>query len=369
MAVLALASGVCPRLATAESPTQTPVRAVDLLIVVDTSPRAASTRAAFAAHLPGFVYRLLSVFPGDYGPALDLQVGVITANPDDHGELRSATIATCAAAPSARFAHYTSDQWAMTTTNYTGELAAAIQCLVPIDVVGPTTAQPAAMVNAALDGSVAVNEGFLRADAALAVLVVSDQDDCSGSATTPFACAQAAWTCTPPIDASPGARTSCVANSEPVGLLSIDGASALLALLKPDIQRVAVGAIRGPAAPVFVTSGPSLVPSCAFAGITATPGLRLDAILARFPNHWAASACDASYDDFTETIAAAAGVPITVGERDMSSTCDGGEGSHDDAASPERMGCGCRAGAAGAAGAGVNAAIVLALMIRRRRAR
>jgi hypothetical protein len=362
-------------MATAETPVHTPVRSVDLLIVVDTSPGAAPTTAAFAADLPDFVDELLFAFPGDVAPAIDLQVGVITANPAEHGELRSAATATCAAAADGPVVHYVQDQWSRITTNYTGTLAASIQCLLPADGSGPATARPLATMAAALDGSATANAGFLRADAALAILVVTNQDDCSGSATTPFGCAQAAWTCTPPLDATPGERTGCIATADPVGLLSLDAVTSGLAQLKPGLERIAFGAIRGPAAPVVVTSGPAIAPSCDQAGVTATPGLRVDALLARFPNHWAASACTPStYNGFVGVIASAA-APLTTGPTDgeHDGDCDGGLGGRDDVAAAAAtthndLGCGCGVGAPAAGSAGA-VALALAMMLRRRRAR
>ncbi len=377
VAIAALVS--VPAAAVAESPPLSPVRSVDLLIVVDTSPDAAATaeRAAFRAAIPSFVDGLLARFPGDYQTGmLDLQVGVITADPADGGRLRTVSVDACAAAPTGAFAHYLGNAYGQVTQNYTGTLADAIRCLVPSDAQGAAIAQPFATMRSALDGSVPDDAGFLRADAALAVLVVTVQDDCSAIGSPPltrFACAIDGWSCTSPVNGAPGARDGCVASYAPTGLVSDDDALNSLRSLKPLFQQVAFGALRGPATPVAVVDGSaglSIAPSCAIGTLVATPALRLDALAASVPNTWLGSACDATgLVGFIDPIVAAA-TAQPFDDHDggyFGDDCDGGLiGEPAGGGGDDTIGCAC---GAGRPSAGTGACFAIAFVIARRRRR
>src|SRR5579862_2833350 len=116
---------------------------VDLLIVVDTSAMAAPLRANVAAQVGGLVDNLVTATGGLPGqPLLDLHVGVISADPTEHGVLRPAP-AGCAAAPSDAYVAFALDHHHAPAQNFTGQLADAITCLVPpADATGPDVAQP-----------------------------------------------------------------------------------------------------------------------------------------------------------------------------------------------------------------------------------
>jgi hypothetical protein len=63
--------------------------------------------------------------------------------------------------------------------NYDGELADAFSCIARLGTQGCGFEQQLEAMRRALDGSVPENEGFLRKDARLAIVFVSDEDDCS----------------------------------------------------------------------------------------------------------------------------------------------------------------------------------------------
>ncbi|MCE9579650.1 MAG: hypothetical protein K8W52_41410 [Deltaproteobacteria bacterium] len=367
---------VTGRAAHAESPAPPPVRAVDLLVVVDSSPGATVDRAALVAGLPAFTAAIGEQFRGDYAsPAIDLHVGVITADRADHGALRTASVETCAAAPAGGFVQYQGNQWGQVSQNFTGTLADAIACLVPSDTTGAAAAEPLAAIRTALDGSVPGNAGFLRADATLAVLVITDQDDCSstGAPLDTFACAEAAWACTPAIDATRGPRSTCTARPVATGLVGIYDAVNFLYSLKVSSSLIAFGVVRGAPTPVSVISGPAIAPSCSNGARTATPGLRLDAIAAEIHNSWTEVACDdAGIDGFVVPIVAATYAPV--GGDYYHGECDGGFYPGDDSgvgghgADHAGIGCGCAAGAPHG-GTGVLVALGFAVALRRRRRR
>ncbi len=72
-------------------------------------------------------------------------------------------------------------------TNHDGELNDAFSCIAPLGVQGCQFEQPLQSMQAALDGYNAQNDGFLRDDAALGVIFLTDEDDCSVSNTDMFA--------------------------------------------------------------------------------------------------------------------------------------------------------------------------------------
>ena len=63
--------------------------------------------------------------------------------------------------------------------NYQGDLTESFSCIARLGTQGCGFEQQLEAMRRALDGSVPENEGFLREDARLAIVFVSDEDDCS----------------------------------------------------------------------------------------------------------------------------------------------------------------------------------------------
>lgn len=294
IASVALALGAAPAVARAESAPPPPEpEAVDLLVVVDHDQAMADELGVLSAAVDDLVAELLREFPGEYGPAIDLHVGVITA---DSGALRTADPATCLAAPTGAFIEHAYDPWGDLIANHGGTLDEAIRCLLPAPIAG-AAGQPLDAITAALDGGIPDNAGFLRPQATLAILVVTNRDDASLAQPLPpgdpiYAAAADGWTCTPPIDGTPQVHTGCTASSAPTYLRRWQDAADLVASLEAFPEWIAVGVLRGAPAPVEVVAGPAIAPSCGAAGREATPGLRLDAVAQRFPHHHLAALCE-----------------------------------------------------------------------------
>lgn len=401
-APLALTLGLTlgPALAAAESaPLPPPVEQVDVLVVVDSTAGMADERAALAGAIDDFVRDLQDAFPGDYGTALSLHLGVITADlgagghahagcagDGDGGALRGG----CAAVDGA-FLQAEVTQWGKATTNFDGEIGAAATCLVPIELDGCPFQQPLGAAVTALTSTDPANAGFLRPDALLAVLVVSNQDDCSAPAAffdpastalgpaTPLRCAQQGWTCTPPLDGTPQVHGACAAAVDGP-MRGIGELVAGLEALKTEPGRIVVGTLRGSPSPVEVVAagdGAVVAPSCgAGTDLAAAPGLRLDAFAAAFPErHAAGLVCLDGYgtwlDEVVATIhTAAVGEPVEpppgrdAGDADW--YCDGGWWEPTDAGEPGGAGAdpdadGCSAG--GGASGGATALTLLALLV------
>jgi hypothetical protein len=191
------------------------------------------------------------------------------------------------------------------TTNYTGTLEEAFACVAPIGISGCGFEQPLESMKRALDGSVAANDGFLRQDALLAVVIVSDEDDCStfdnamfdtaqndlNSQLGPlssFRCFEFGIECAGDDPRTPGVKTDCVPRVGSPYMNDIDQYADFLKGLKNDPSMVIVGGIFGEADQVEVQISnndmPELAPGCSSPNGSAHPGVRLQAFLDQFPN-------------------------------------------------------------------------------------
>jgi hypothetical protein len=325
-----------PAVASSDVPPPSSAPKLDLLVVVDTSAAAAPLRASLAGDVGPFLDELGSGASNGQLD-LDLHVGVITADPADGGALRPAAV-DCAAAPSLPYLAYTLNDDGSTTTNYTGRLADAMTCLLPpATATGADVAQPFATLTAAVGGALAAGAGFRRPDAILAILVITDQDDCSplnGAPPDRLQCAEIGWSCSPALDDQRGPRTGCIAIGEPQGLVSVGAAQQAIGAVAPGA--IVFGVLGGDGAPVAVADGPALAPSCGRAAITATPSLRLETLAALFPASWLGSACGVTgFADFGHVIADTLWPP-----QPPAYDCDGGFGPP--LADGRVDGCGCR---------------------------
>ena len=219
----------------------------DILFVVDNSV-AGPLQGALRDYLPQFMQPLDHVSP----PA-DLRVGVVTADMGAGGALvqgRFLLIDQC---------------WeGYEGKNFTGTLGEAFGEYAAVPATGSARVQPLAALRAALQG----NEGFLRPDAYLLVVIIAGQDDCSGptdvGAPTPYGCYEHAAELTP----------------------SEELATFLKGIKPSDPRMVYVSVIAGPPEPVVVgvdaDGNPALQPSCTGGMAQGTPGIRL----ARFVNQF-----------------------------------------------------------------------------------
>jgi hypothetical protein len=313
---------------------------LDLLIVVDTSAAAAPLRASLPADVQPFLDEITQQGPIPGQVDLDLHVGVITADPADGGALRPAA-AGCAGDAALPFVSYVLDTDGGTTTNYTGRLADAITCLLPpASAKGADVAQPFSTIKTALSGG--LDPTFHRTDAQLAILVITVQDDCSPLSGAPLdrlSCAEAAWSCTPALDATTGPR-NCYALGWPPNILGeLPVYQAIESVAQPPF--VIFGALRGDEYPTAVVDGPALATSCEAAGITATPGLRIDQLAGAFNYTWQGSACaNTGFADFGYVVAE--GVYPQPQPPPDNYDCDGGGFGVDPPGGHPADGCGCR---------------------------
>jgi hypothetical protein len=233
---------------------------------------------------------------------------------------------TCSAArlvdPNDRFLRYAPDRWGgAPTTNFTGTIADAFSCYAAVGVGGCGYEHQLASVRAAFDAAfdpchegtsctAELNAGFLRPDAALAIVLLTDEDDCSAPPNTAlfdptqttldaelgpltsYRCFQFGSLCDgadPGRD--PGSRLNCEVGTfqpnKPEHQLSpVEEFATFFKGLKADARMVSVSVLAGPTAPVVVgidaNAYPALEPACTGAMGAALPGLRLHKLTTRF---------------------------------------------------------------------------------------
>ncbi len=401
--IVPLVVALAPRLAGAESAAPPPpVEPVDILIVVDSTADMADERAALAETIDDFVRDLRDSVVGDYGTSLSLHLGFVTADlgagghaypgctsGGDGGRLRAVAREGCDGV-SGTFLRAETSQWGNEVRNFEGEIGAAAACITPVALDGCGFQQPLGAAIQALTGSDPGNVGFLRDDAVLAVLVVTNQDDCSAPSAffdpadttlgpaTPLRCAQQGWSCAPPIDGLPQLHGECTATAGGAERSIADLVGALESL-KIDRSRIVVGTLRGSPAPVAVVDvdGTSQVaPSCgAGTARAATPGLRLDAFSAAFPDRATAGlVCQDGYGGWLAEVALDIRAAIAGDDGVAPPGRDGGvcDGSWYGSDAGETGGAGdgpagCSAGADASAGGGGLVLRARVLTVRRRR--
>lgn len=303
---------------------------LDLLIVVDDSPSMADERAALAANARQFV-NVLDNFEGGL-PSLHL--GVITtdlggdgpgcAGRGDAGLLQRAE----ACGVDGTFVRI---DGVGGRNNLSRDLAGTVACMVDVGTDGCEIEQPLAALDAALADDTR-NVGFVRPEAQLFVLFITDDDDCSVAdpawwsrlpagardRADDFACFADGVVCAEGGDpAAPGPRTGC----RPAADGSLRGHQAIARLadrlmgLKARPLDVMVAVISGDAGPIEVGKAadadgrgrPALQPSCSYRAAldrsrsgpqTARPAVRLQAFADLFPNRsTVTSLCDNDLSD------------------------------------------------------------------------
>ena len=322
-------------------------RQADVLFVIDSSGSMAEEQARIAEQFPSLYAAIRSAlhempdlhvgvvttdlgtgqFPitycsqgGDAGALVPLrgdggapaQPYLVDVTPVGCGEVRDAT-GTCTAHACGADACAAEPGTTVVIDDETGCPRCRNVAARPVDVfqataqVGNTGCgfeQPLEAMVRALDGNPA-NAGFLRPDALLAVIVLTDEDDCSakddtlfdttqsdpGSPLGPltsFRCFEFGVTCDVNDRITMGERHACQPRSDAGALLHpVQRYVDFLTALK-DPGRIAVTVIGGPVTDYTVTVGPSeydgpeLQPSCESQSGSAYPAVRLQSFAAHF---------------------------------------------------------------------------------------
>lgn len=205
---------------------------LDILFVIDNSPSTRDKQAVFAANYVNFVARLES-FP----TRPNLHLGVVTtsvniadgslggsqchAGNKQDGLLQNAALdplENCAPPTDDRFLSDLTKPDGTRQTNYSGTLASALSCISHVGEAGCGFEAPLEAMKRALDGTRPENQGFVRDGAYLAVVILTDEDDCSGdprlfaqgTGGDDFRCTQPAYSCDKGISATtPATYSGC----------------------------------------------------------------------------------------------------------------------------------------------------------------
>ena len=176
--------------------TQIVGRKVDVLFMIDQSSSMRLSQANLQANFSSFTETLKSL-PGGLP---DLHLAIVTSDlgagggaipgcgASDMGEfqfgvgLAATNCTSTGLAPGATFIQSTGG--ASPQTNFTGDLTAVFQCIAAVGDTGCGFEHQLASIVRALgaDGEAApaTNQGFLRPDAALVIVLLTNEDDCSG---------------------------------------------------------------------------------------------------------------------------------------------------------------------------------------------
>ncbi len=323
-------------------------RNIDILLVMDTSSSMATEQATIARNLRRFVAVLenlgggvpnfhLGVISSDLGAGA---YGISGCTGDGGGGALQSTprVAGCSP-PNGAFISDVALRDGTRDRNFGGDLADTLSCIAELGAGGCDRPQPLEAMRRALDGSNPANDGFLREDAFLMVVFITDSDDCSATDTSlfdpgnaslgpssEFRCFEHGVVCAPDAPRTPGAKSECVPRPTPALLRDVDEYVRFLKGRTSDPAMILVSTISGGPGPVIVSAsngaGFTLDDACGSADGEATPSVRLSYFLEQFPQrNVATSVCAEDYSDALSELATLQatilGVPCIEGSLDI----------------------------------------------------
>ena len=293
---------------------------IDILFVIDNSRSTQDKQDVFLSNFKGFI-DALGMFQGGLP---NLHIGVTTTSIDvgaaidvpscdgsaDDGRLVN-TGSNCAG-PTDRYISDIAGPDNSRVTNYTGTLEDTFTCIANRGALGCGFEAPLEAIQRALDGSHPENDGFIRDDAFLAIIILTDEDDCSAKDPSlfgsnvadagpgDFRCSRFAYACDQPMSGAVDEQvhdfTNCHVRTDS---FLRDPASyfQFLSTLK-DPSRIVVAVIGGDPTP-NISTGPltidgqtqdlALEPSChtmiGSDDAIGRPGLRLQAFVDQLGDH------------------------------------------------------------------------------------
>jgi len=340
----------------AEGRTSVPLsvnRDLDLLFVIDDSGSMEDEQVSLANNF----HRFVDVLENIEGGLPNIHIGVVStdvgAGPydiagcdgsGDDGRLLASAHGNCQP-PGDAFISDIALADGSRVRNYTGDLADTFACIAQLGSSGCGFEQPLEAMKRALDGSNRENDGFLRDDATLMVVIISDEDDCSAADTalfdpndaslgapSSFRCFEQGVACSPDAPRTPGAKSDCHPRDSSNLTASVQSYIDFLRGLKADPAMVAVADITGPRDPVDVVTGSggelNLANACSSSSGVASPSVRLGAFLDGFPaRNTHTSICDDDLSDalilIAQTLTKTLGGPCIEGEIDRDPDTEG----------------------------------------------
>jgi hypothetical protein len=286
-------------------------RSFDILFVIDNSGSMAEEQESLAQNFQRFMAVVetsavssvhIGVVSTDMGAGGYAIGGCSTSG--DEGSLQSQPRSPDCQGPDGAFIRHVVEPSGNISRNYEGELGDAFSCIARLGTDGCGFEQPLESMYRALDGTNPKNAGFLREDAYLLVVFITDEDDCSVFDTRMFDTSQQSMSdplgplssfrcfdfgvqCSPDAPREPGVKESCQPREGSPYMHDVTRYVEFLRGLKVDPGKVLVAAITGAPGPVEVTldgnGNAELAPSCQAATGSAVPPVRLRSLLEAFP--------------------------------------------------------------------------------------
>jgi hypothetical protein len=297
---------------------------LDIVFVVDNSGSMKEEQASLARNFPAFMDVLealpegvpnlhIGVVSSDLGAGPFIGVESCMKRGGDGGVFQATPRAqngTCTSAPHGQ--SYISAVAGQ--QNFTGSISDALACIAELGTSGCGFEHQLGAARRALGGDPqglpAENAGFLRDEALLAIVIITDEDDCSApddtdlfdpsqihvsdplGPLTSYRCNEFGHLCAgvpPPRTMAADNLADCHSNETASGKLThVGDFVTFFRSLKPDPDDVIVAAITGPATPYsvglqsfvyqqqgFSQKEPRILPSCESANGTAAPAVRL----------------------------------------------------------------------------------------------
>ena len=295
-------------------------RDVDILFVVDNSGSMREEQSSLAENFPEFIKVLQTIeggLPNVHIGVISTDVGagrfsIATCRPNgDNGNLQANAADTDCNTPGPEpFLVDVADTDGNRVTNYEGDLAESFSCIAKLGTEGCGFEQPLEAVRRALENNPA-NAGFIRPNAYLAIVFITDEDDCSAIGDSVFDTSSAAVAnlgppdsyrcfaqgviCDPDVPNEPGVKTNCRPRDDSEYLHNVRTEYVdYLRQLKGDPGLIITAAIMGSTPDQLsvqaepLENGQSklkLTPSCQSSGFgVADPPVRLQWFLDQFPN-------------------------------------------------------------------------------------
>jgi hypothetical protein len=284
-------------------------RDLDILFVIDNSQSMGEEQESLTANFSRFI----EVLEGLDGGLPNVHIGVISTDvgagdhgiggcvdEGDSGRLQSVPRGECQP-PAGGFIRDTALPGGERDRNYAGPLADTFSCIARLGIEGCGFEQPLEAMKRALDDSNPGNRFFLRDNAFLLVVFITDEDDCSAITTeafdpeadalgpiSSFRCFEYGVECDEPISRDPGSYSSCRPREDSEYIKSVAPYVDFLKGLKADPTMIMVAGIVGDPTPVEVDldleDRPELMPSCTSGSGVAAPAVRLNWFFEQFPD-------------------------------------------------------------------------------------
>jgi hypothetical protein len=244
-------------------------RDLDLLFLIDKSPTMTDEQAGLTANFPRFIQVLrqidgglpnlhLGVISQDIG-AGGLTVGGNCSGAGDNGNLLATPRIAGCTPPNGNFISDIESMGGARIKNYTGSLEDTFSCIATLGPNGCGFEQHLGSLKKALVDNPA-NASFLRPDAFLAIVIISDEDDCTASnpriydsnavdvgVLSDFRCFEWGWECDEgTMSRTGGTYSNCRPRTSSPYLFHPDVFIQDIKNLKSDEKKIIVATMMGP---------------------------------------------------------------------------------------------------------------------------